>query len=34
MGRSQRTSAGTTILVDRAIAPLIKEHGILMEGCA
>jgi hypothetical protein len=33
MGRSQRTSAGTTILVDMATAPLIKEHGIPMEGC-
>jgi exonuclease III len=33
MGRSQKTSAGTTILVDRATAPLVKEHDILMEGC-
>jgi hypothetical protein len=32
MGHSQRINAGTTILVDRAIAPLVKEHGILMEG--
>jgi len=32
MGRSQRISAGTAILVNKAIAPLIKEHGILMEG--
>ncbi len=34
MGRSQRTSAGTSILVNKAIAPLVKEHGILMEGQA
>ncbi len=34
MGRSQRISASMAILVDRAIAPLIKEHGILMEGRA
>jgi len=33
MGRSQRTSVGTAILVDRVIAPLVKEHGILLEGC-
>ncbi len=32
MGRSQRTSARTAILVDKAIAPLVKEHGILVEG--
>jgi hypothetical protein len=32
MGRSQRISAGTTILVDRATAPLIKDHGTLIEG--
>ncbi|CAM6044951.1 unnamed protein product, partial [Sphagnum compactum] len=34
MGRSQRTSAGTAILVDRMTAPLVKENGILMEGRA
>jgi hypothetical protein len=34
MGHSQKTSAGTAILVDRAIAPLVKAHGILMEGSA
>ncbi len=34
MDRSQRTSAGTAILVDRATTPLIKDHGILMEGRA
>jgi exonuclease III len=34
MGRSQRTSAGTAILVDMATAPLVKAHGILMEGRA
>jgi hypothetical protein len=32
MGRSQRISAGIAILVDRAMAPLIKEHGTLIEG--
>jgi hypothetical protein len=31
MGSSQRTSAGTAILVDRMTAPLIKEDGILTE---
>ncbi|CAK9200508.1 unnamed protein product [Sphagnum troendelagicum] len=34
MGRSQRTSVGTAILVDMATAPLVKEHDILMEGHA
>jgi hypothetical protein len=34
MGRSQKTSAGMAILIDRATTPLIKEHGILMEGRA
>jgi len=34
MGRSQRTSAGTVILVDRATTPLIKDHDILVEECA
>jgi hypothetical protein len=34
MGRSQKTSAGTTSLVDRANAPLVKEHDILTEGPA
>jgi exonuclease III len=32
MGISQRTNAGTAILVDRMTAPLIKEDGILVEG--
>jgi hypothetical protein len=34
MGRSQKTSAGMAIMVDRATTPLIKAHGILMEGRA
>ncbi len=34
MGRSQRTNAGIAILVDRATAPLIKDHDILVEGRA
>jgi len=34
MGISQRTSAGTAILVDRMTAPLIKADGILVEGRA
>ncbi|CAK9856052.1 unnamed protein product [Sphagnum jensenii] len=34
MGRSKRTSAGTAILVDKAIAPLITAHGILTKGHA
>jgi hypothetical protein len=34
MGRSQRISAGTAILVDRMIAPLVKESRILIEGRA
>jgi len=34
MGRSERTSAGTAILVDKAIAPLITTHGTLIEGRA
>ncbi len=34
MGTSQRTSADTTILVDKATTPLIKEHDIVMEGRA
>jgi exonuclease III len=34
MGISQRTSAGTAILVDRMTAPLIKVDGILVEGRA
>jgi len=34
MGRLQRTSAGTAILIDRATTPSIKDHGILMEGRA
>jgi hypothetical protein len=32
MGRSQRSSTGTAILVDKAIAPLITVHGTLIEG--
>jgi hypothetical protein len=32
MGRSQRTNAGTAILVDKALAPLITAHGTLIEG--
>jgi hypothetical protein len=32
MGASQRTGAGTAILVDRIMAPLIKEDKILTEG--
>jgi hypothetical protein len=32
MGSSQRTSAGTAILVDRVTAPLVKEDKILIEG--
>lgn len=31
MGRSQRTSAGTAILVNKVIAPLITAHGTLIE---
>jgi hypothetical protein len=34
MGRSQRISAGTVILVDRATAPLVKAHDILTKGHA
>jgi len=34
MGRSQWTSAGMAILVDRRIAPLVVDSGILMEGRA
>jgi exonuclease III len=32
MGSSQRTSAGTAILVDRTMAPLVTEDRILLEG--
>jgi exonuclease III len=32
MGSSQRTSAGTAILVDRMMAPLVTEDKILLEG--
>jgi endonuclease/exonuclease/phosphatase family metal-dependent hydrolase len=32
MGSSQRTSAGTAILVDKMTAPLVKEDKILIEG--
>jgi len=31
MGSSQRTSAGTAILVDRMTAPFVKEDKILIE---
>jgi len=34
MGRSQRISASTAILVDKTISPLITNHGILVEGRA
>lgn len=34
MGRSQWTSAGTAILLDRKTAPLVVDIGILMEGRA
>jgi len=34
MGRSQRTSASTAILVDRATSPYIKDHGTLVGGRA
>jgi len=34
MGRSQRTSAGTAILVDKATAPLIMAHNTLIKGRA
>ncbi len=32
MGTSQRTSAGTAIMVDRMMAPLIQEDKVLVEG--
>ncbi len=32
MGTSQRTSAGTAILVDRMMAPLVQEDKVLVEG--
>jgi hypothetical protein len=32
MGRLQRTSVGMAIIIDRATAPLIKDHDILIEG--
>jgi endonuclease/exonuclease/phosphatase family metal-dependent hydrolase len=34
MGPTQRTSAGTAILVDKKTAPLVVDSGILMEGRA
>ncbi len=34
MGRSQRISAGTPILVDRATSPYIRDHSILVDGRA
>jgi endonuclease/exonuclease/phosphatase family metal-dependent hydrolase len=34
MGRSQRISAGTAILVDRATSPYIRDHDILIDGRA
>jgi hypothetical protein len=32
LGRSQRSRAGTAIFMDRTTTPLIKDHGILVEG--
>ncbi|CAM6016382.1 unnamed protein product [Sphagnum balticum] len=32
MGRSQKISVGTAILVDKTISSLITDHGILVEG--
>jgi len=32
MGRSQRLSVGTSIVVDRSFAPQITSNGILLEG--
>jgi hypothetical protein len=34
MGRSQRMSAGTSILIDGSLAPLISANDILLEGMA
>ncbi len=34
MGTSQKTSAGTAILVDKSTAPLVKDHNIISEGRA
>jgi len=34
MGTSQKTSAGTAILLDRTTAPLVVDNGILVEGWA
>jgi hypothetical protein len=34
MGTPQRTSASTTILLDRTTAPLVVDSGILVEGWA
>jgi exonuclease III len=34
MGRSQRTNAGTAILVDEATAPFTIDHDTLVEGHA
>jgi hypothetical protein len=34
MGRSQRIRAGTTILLDKNVAPFIIGHGILVAGRA
>jgi len=33
-GTSQRLSAGTAILIDKSIVPLVKDHNILSEGKA
>jgi hypothetical protein len=32
MGTSQKTSADTTMLVDKSTTLLVKDHGIVMEG--
>jgi exonuclease III len=34
MGRSQRTRAGTAILLDKTVAPFIVDHGTLDAGRA
>jgi hypothetical protein len=34
MGRSQRMSMGTSILIDRSLAPLISAKNIFLEGRA
>jgi len=32
MGHSQRMSVGTSILIDKSLAPLITANDILLEG--